>query len=83
MTAVSEEAPLPRAGPPPSPLPTGCGPWRKPRFLAFTALYLWALLPVALAVLFSFNAGRSRSTWQGFVPLVLGALTCPCSTTRR
>jgi len=43
-------------------------PWRKPRFLAaFTALYLlWALLPVALAVLFSFNAGRSRSTWQGF-----------------
>jgi len=43
-------------------------PWRKPRFLAaFTVLYLvWALLPVALAVLFSFNAGRSRSTWQGF-----------------
>jgi spermidine/putrescine transport system permease protein len=43
-------------------------PWRKPRFLAaFTALYLlWALVPVALAVLFSFNAGRSRSTWQGF-----------------
>jgi spermidine/putrescine transport system permease protein len=43
-------------------------PWGKPRFLAlFTILYLvWSLVPVALAVLFSFNSGRSRSTWQGF-----------------
>jgi spermidine/putrescine transport system permease protein len=43
-------------------------PWRKPRFLAtFTWMYLaWSILPVAIAVLFSFNAGRSRSTWQGF-----------------
>ena len=43
-------------------------PWRKPRFLAlFSWLFiLWAVLPVAIAVLFSFNAGRSRSTWQGF-----------------
>ena len=41
---------------------------RKPRLLAsFTALYvLWSMLPVAIAVLFSFNSGRSRSTWQGF-----------------
>jgi len=32
-----------------------------------TALYvLWSLIPVAIAVRFSFNAGRSRSTWQGF-----------------
>lgn len=32
-----------------------------------TAIYLlWALVPVAITVLFSFNAGRSRSTWQGF-----------------
>src|SRR5207247_673240 len=40
----------------------------KPRFLAtFTWMYLaWSILPVAIAVLFSFNAGRSRSTWQGF-----------------
>ena len=30
-------------------------------------LYLvWSLLPVLVAVLFSFNAGRSRVTWQGF-----------------
>jgi spermidine/putrescine transport system permease protein len=27
---------------------------------------LWALVPVAIAVLFSFNSGRSRSVWQGF-----------------
>ena len=43
-------------------------PWRKPWGLALiTFLYLaWSLLPVAVAVLFSFNAGRSRVTWQGF-----------------
>ena len=43
-------------------------PWGKPRFLPLvTALYvLWSLVPVAIAVQFSFNAGRSRSTWQGF-----------------
>jgi spermidine/putrescine transport system permease protein len=27
---------------------------------------LWSLVPVAVAVLFGFNDGRSRSTWQGF-----------------
>lgn len=32
-----------------------------------TVVYLlWALVPVALTVLFSFNAGRSRGVWQGF-----------------
>lgn len=43
-------------------------PWRRPYVLAgVTVLYLvWSLAPVAVAVLFSFNAGRSRSTWQGF-----------------
>jgi spermidine/putrescine transport system permease protein len=43
-------------------------PWRRPWGLALiTFLYLaWSLLPVAVAVLFSFNAGRSRVTWQGF-----------------
>lgn len=34
---------------------------------AITVVYLlWALVPVALVVLFSFNAGRSRGVWQGF-----------------
>ena len=43
-------------------------PWRPPRFLvAITAGYLaWSLLPVLIAVLYSFNDGRSRTTWQGF-----------------
>ncbi len=43
-------------------------PWRKPRFLeAITWGYLlWSIVPVVIAIIFSFNAGRSRSTWQGF-----------------
>jgi spermidine/putrescine transport system permease protein len=43
-------------------------PWRRPYVLAtVTWLYiLWSLLPVVVAVQFSFNDGRSRSTWQGF-----------------
>ncbi len=43
-------------------------PWGKPRFLAgFTWLYIiWSIAPVVLAVQISFNAGRSRSTFQGF-----------------
>jgi len=33
----------------------------------FTLAYVaWSILPVLIAVQFSFNAGRSRSTWQGF-----------------
>ncbi|MFZ2501150.1 MAG: ABC transporter permease [Nocardioides sp.] len=41
---------------------------RKAPFLAtVTALYLvWSLAPVLIAVLFSFNSGRSRTDWQGF-----------------
>jgi spermidine/putrescine transport system permease protein len=43
-------------------------PWRPPRFLVGVTIgYLaWSLLPVAIAVLYSFNNGRSRTTWQGF-----------------
>ena len=43
-------------------------PWRPPRFLiAITAGYLvWSLLPVLIAVAYSFNDGKSRTTWQGF-----------------
>jgi spermidine/putrescine transport system permease protein len=43
-------------------------PWRRPRILqAITAGYLlWSLLPVVVAVIYSFNAGRSRIVWQGF-----------------
>ncbi|HEY7018894.1 MAG TPA: ABC transporter permease [Gaiellaceae bacterium] len=43
-------------------------PWGKPRVLAVvTGLYiLWSIVPVAIAVMFAFNNGRSRTTWQGF-----------------
>jgi spermidine/putrescine transport system permease protein len=43
-------------------------PWGHPWFLeGFTWLYLiWSLVPIGLAVLFSFNNGKSQSAWQGF-----------------
>jgi spermidine/putrescine transport system permease protein len=43
-------------------------PWRHPVFLeGFTWLYLiWSIVPIGLAVLFSFNNGKSQSSWQGF-----------------
>lgn len=43
-------------------------PWGKPRWLkVITFAYLaWAILPVTIAILFAFNDGRSRTTWQGF-----------------
>ncbi len=51
-----------------SPLGWLRNPWGQPRFLVgVTWLYLaWALVPVAIAILFSFNNGKSRSVWQGF-----------------
>jgi spermidine/putrescine transport system permease protein len=46
----------------------GRNPWRHPWLLeGFTWLYLiWSLVPIAIAVLFSFNNGKSQSVWQGF-----------------
>jgi len=43
-------------------------PWGKPRWLALItgAYVVWSVLPVLLAIAFAFNAGRSRTTWQGF-----------------
>jgi spermidine/putrescine transport system permease protein len=43
-------------------------PWRPPRILVgVTLAYLaWSLIPVLIAVLFSFNDGKSRTVWQGF-----------------
>jgi len=43
-------------------------PWRRPWILeGFTWLYLvWSLVPIVLAVLFSFNSGKSQAVWQGF-----------------
>jgi spermidine/putrescine transport system permease protein len=43
-------------------------PWRKPRFLqAITIAYIvWSIVPVIVAILISFNAGRSNATIQAF-----------------
>lgn len=43
-------------------------PWGKPRFLPlFTFLYLvWSIVPILIAIRFSFNEGRSRSSAQGW-----------------
>ncbi len=48
-------------------------PWRKPRFLqAVTMGYLvWSLVPVVIAIVFSFNAGRSRSVLAGVLLAVV------------
>jgi spermidine/putrescine transport system permease protein len=43
-------------------------PWRRPWVLeGFTWLYIiWSIVPIGIAVLFSFNKGASQATWQGF-----------------
>jgi spermidine/putrescine transport system permease protein len=51
-----------------APTPRWRNPWRHPWFLeGFTWLYLiWSLAPIAVAILFSFNKGKSQAVWQGF-----------------
>jgi spermidine/putrescine transport system permease protein len=43
-------------------------PWRKPwgLFVLTWSYVAWSIVPVLIAILFSFNAGRSRTAWQGF-----------------
>jgi spermidine/putrescine transport system permease protein len=43
-------------------------PWGKPRFTAvFSWLFIgWTVIPVVIAIQFSFNSARSLTTWQGF-----------------
>jgi spermidine/putrescine transport system permease protein len=71
LTAVSATSPQQRAAPVTAaaarrPRPWR-NPWRHPWFLeGFIWLYLiWSLAPIALAVLFSFNKGKSQATYQG------------------
>ena len=71
MTAPAATRPATRPAAAPRPrrrlLPRR-NPWGHPWLLeGFTWLYLiWSLVPIGLAVLFSFNDGRSQSSWQGF-----------------
>jgi spermidine/putrescine transport system permease protein len=43
-------------------------PWGRPRFLVLVtwAYMVWALVPVLIAIQFSFNDSRSRTVWHGF-----------------
>jgi spermidine/putrescine transport system permease protein len=69
MSAPTVERRTPDAPPAAQKPPRFIGnPWRRPIFLeGFTWLYIvWSLVPIALAVLFSFNNGKSQSVWQGF-----------------
>jgi spermidine/putrescine transport system permease protein len=72
VTATSVPAPASQAAAQPRALSRRWiprrNPWGHPWFLeGFTWLYLiWSLVPIALAVLFSFNNGKSQSVWQGF-----------------
>jgi spermidine/putrescine transport system permease protein len=66
---MSTAAAEPRAGVRPSrALRWAANPWGQPRFLLlFTLLYLvWSIVPILIAIRFSFNEGRSRSTAQGW-----------------
>jgi spermidine/putrescine transport system permease protein len=66
--AVSEQAPAAPAAAAPRRGRLRRNPWGHPWFLeGFTWLYLiWSLVPIAIAVLFSFNKGKSQASWQGF-----------------
>jgi spermidine/putrescine transport system permease protein len=71
-TSTSAPAPAPTTGTTPAPsrrrFRPRRNPWGHPWLLeGFTWLYLvWSLVPIAIAVLFSFNNGKSQSAWQGF-----------------
>ena len=43
-------------------------PWAQARFLWVIVIgyMVWTLVPVFVAVMFSFNAGKAQTTWQGF-----------------
>jgi spermidine/putrescine transport system permease protein len=66
--ALSEQRPAAPSATAPGRRRLRRNPWRHPWFLeGFTWLYLiWSLVPIAIAVLFSFNKGKSQASWQGF-----------------
>jgi spermidine/putrescine transport system permease protein len=69
-TTTAEQPPAitPRPGRPSRARWPRRNPWGHPWILeGFTWLYLiWSLVPIVLAVLFSFNHGKSQAVWQGF-----------------
>ena len=67
MTAATAAASA-RPASPGAPGAGSANPWGRPRFLiVFTWAYmLWAIVPVLIAVQYSFNNSRSRTIWAGF-----------------
>ncbi|HEY1643749.1 MAG TPA: ABC transporter permease [Streptosporangiaceae bacterium] len=68
VTAPRPAEPSEQAAQTPAAGPRGFrNPWRRAWFLeGFTWLYLlWSLAPIAIAVLFSFNKGKSQAAYQG------------------
>ena len=74
MSGTLVRSPAPESRPPAraltrrGPLRWWRDPWRRPRMLASLtwAFLIWSIAPVAIAILFSFNAGRANDVWQGF-----------------
>lgn len=67
VSAAPAEALLEGAGSPRRSRLRGTPDARAYGLATITVIYLlWSLVPVAITVLFSFNAGRSRGVWQGF-----------------
>jgi spermidine/putrescine transport system permease protein len=68
MTVLERPAAAQVSAPIRTRVPPWRNPWRRPYVLAAItwAYILWSLVPVLIAIQFSFNDGRSRSTWQGF-----------------
>jgi len=68
MTAVAERGATPRFSIAARVRGWIRNPWGRPRFLVLVtwAYILWSIVPVLIAVQFSFNATRSRTIWAGF-----------------
>lgn len=67
--AIHRTASRPSAVSPAAQLPGWfTNPWGRPRFLPLIAwLYLaWSIVPVLIAIQFSFNTTRSTTVWHGF-----------------
>lgn len=65
--SVAASLPPRAAGPPGRLARARARPWGRYLLVAAVVAYLvWSLAPVVIAFVFSFNAGHSRSVWQGF-----------------
>jgi spermidine/putrescine transport system permease protein len=68
MTTVAAAFEAPRRSPARRVRAWLANPWGRPRFLvlATVAYLVWSIVPILIAIRFSFNEGRSRSAAQGW-----------------